>query len=289
MKPSKQPQRSKRYLALERTIKAHGFVLDDSSKSKGHPYCVWFNSPTGSKEIDCRNLDEVAEAIGTLKGIAHEETITDPKDYSEAAVLSAQADLSAGFYYLTNACCDNTGNVTPRTLYLLHLPFGSFSYRPDNREALEITREDQIGPDHQFYPLTPAEAKFIGEDDFTTPNTEGGLLGYSVLYRGEKWFSPVLEYYFENDAEETSATVHARKDFAHVRSQIKALGGHIFLQENLTDDRHQVTLLLPVRYVLNRFGGITGEPVDNRSPAFAVYRAWLQSLFVGADRHSLDG
>jgi len=34
---------------------------------RGHPYCLWFNSPTGSKEIFIRNLrEEFEEAFQEL-------------------------------------------------------------------------------------------------------------------------------------------------------------------------------------------------------------------------------
>lgn len=43
---------------------------------EGHPYCLWFNSPSGSKEIWIRNLtDEFEQAFNELKNIKESEAV----------------------------------------------------------------------------------------------------------------------------------------------------------------------------------------------------------------------
>ena len=50
----------------ERQASDAGLVLERDFNC-GHPYCVWFNSPTGSKEIWILNLgDEFDQAFGEL-------------------------------------------------------------------------------------------------------------------------------------------------------------------------------------------------------------------------------
>jgi len=52
----------KRYLFEDREAEARaaGFTLE-RDRLMGHPYCLWFNSPTGSKEIWIENLSNAFE------------------------------------------------------------------------------------------------------------------------------------------------------------------------------------------------------------------------------------
>ena len=57
----------------EAQAKASGFYLE-RDKRGDHPYCLWFNSPTGSKEIWIKNLkEEFDRAFAELKEIQYRE------------------------------------------------------------------------------------------------------------------------------------------------------------------------------------------------------------------------
>jgi len=59
-------------MALFRDMKAkvesEGFTLErEDPPMQGHRYCLWFNSPSGSKEWFCKNFDEVEQALEQAK------------------------------------------------------------------------------------------------------------------------------------------------------------------------------------------------------------------------------
>ena len=65
-----------RHLCKDREAEAlkEGLILERDYLD-GHPYCLWFNSPTGSKEIWIMNLsDEFEQAKAELVAIRKEET-----------------------------------------------------------------------------------------------------------------------------------------------------------------------------------------------------------------------
>ncbi len=59
----------------QKHVEHEGFHLEHgTSAGDGHVYNVWFNSPTGSKEIFCRNFTEVDLATEELRTIRCEES-----------------------------------------------------------------------------------------------------------------------------------------------------------------------------------------------------------------------
>ena len=53
-------------------VRRAGFHLD-KEYNQGHRYNVWFNSPSGSKEIFCRNFTEIDQGLKMLQDIREEE------------------------------------------------------------------------------------------------------------------------------------------------------------------------------------------------------------------------
>ncbi len=58
-----QKQKKRRYsFSSRKAIAADAGLTLERDPFSGHPYCLWFNSPSGSKEIWIRNLSEEFEA-----------------------------------------------------------------------------------------------------------------------------------------------------------------------------------------------------------------------------------
>ena len=51
----------------------HNLFFERSDEVSGHPYCIFLNSKSGSKEIYCRNLAECLVAIDELIAIRKAE------------------------------------------------------------------------------------------------------------------------------------------------------------------------------------------------------------------------
>ena len=61
----------KKQIIIQR-CKENGFYFEQENE-QGHPYNIWFNSKTGSKEILCKNLNECESAIEELKLFKNEK------------------------------------------------------------------------------------------------------------------------------------------------------------------------------------------------------------------------
>lgn len=121
---------------------------------------------------------------------------------------------------------------------------------------------DALGVEHGtwqggFYPLTDAEAARNAED---AVDTSYGvfLTGYVVLYRGTKWFGPVLEAQFQADATASDAALPTRADVLaeleayaeEMREPVAALGGYLVITTDACPgDRHTLQILLPAHGV----------------------------------------
>ena len=60
---------------IERMCKDQNLYFEKSHEIGGHPYCIFFNSKTGSKEIFCRNLKECETAIDELVSLRGKEIV----------------------------------------------------------------------------------------------------------------------------------------------------------------------------------------------------------------------
>ena len=66
-------------------VEKQGIYLE-KDQQYGCPYCVWVNSPTGSKEIWCKNFAEVNVAVEELKAIV----ATEGKNFPPTNLLQKQ-------------------------------------------------------------------------------------------------------------------------------------------------------------------------------------------------------
>jgi len=161
-------------------------------------------------------------------------------------------DGSTAPLYLTNGCCEPTHDYVPDLFGERGLPAGEF--------------------DGEFYPLTDAEAVYIGEDVAKTADGYLAFLGYSSLYKGEKFLMPSIEVLFgeedEPGREEAHAFVRALSD--DLRPRIEAIGGHVFIVEDYAD-RQVIQVLVPFSYAM-----------ENAS-AFYEWKAHLENVLLKSD------
>ncbi len=130
--------------------------------------------------------------------------------------------------YLTNQGCEVTENYAD-LLDRFSLPYGEF--------------------EGDFYPLTKAEEIYIADDmQDEIGNGIGALMGYSALYKGQKFLAPSVEvqwgevYGASSDAE---ALEFAKRFVAEIEPRVSAIGGHVLLEEDMGPDRHCVQILIP--------------------------------------------
>lgn len=92
----------------------------------------------------------------------------------------------------------------------------------------------------EFYPLTPSEAVFVSYEEFDS-SLGPVQLGYSVLYKGEKYLAPTLEL---------DDIVDARNLAFKIDPVLKAWGGRSIVD---TESTNKVLLvgLVPVHAVFN--------------------------------------
>ena len=173
-------------------------------------------------------------------------------------------------FYLTNGCCENAGFVGASAMERLGLEFGEF--------------------EGFFYPLTEAEARFIGTDQVAIGDSGSkAWLGFSPLYRDCKWLAPVIEIRYTekgaaNDgipfracAERTSRQIHEQ-----VAERADEVGGHALMMESA--DRFWIEIMLPFELAMSHrdferrehfldhgfFSGLGTSDRDDRRAAPAV-------------------
>ena len=175
--------------------------------------------------------------------------------------------------FLTNQACEVTGYGNTTTFARMGLTHGLRRQVGEKTWVLEDVQT--VAPsrrhEYEFYPLTPAEDKFIREDCIRRPE---GLweLGYTGLYRGRKWFMPSIELVWAtdlNDLTQQQAVDRGRlyADPEEVEQAIARLIGQIHPKlEQLTwddgtpgqeytfwyfgEDRHCLNLLIPMDVVV---------------------------------------
>lgn len=145
--------------------------------------------------------------------------------------------------YMTNGCCESV-NVDGEVF-----------------SALGLTPGEWQGG---FYPLTEAESKLLSEMGFYT-GREGfvGLTGYSTLYQGKKWLTPVVEIEWIDDErpedmhaeDQQKAQMMAIQMAARASSRLESIGGYAEVEETVhdVDDRWRVAIHVPLDWAVDRF------------------------------------
>jgi hypothetical protein len=100
-----------------------------------------------------------------------------------------------------------------------------------------------------FYPLTDAENIYIADDEIEAADGFNALAGYSVLYKGEKYYAPQIELgYGDNGVSQEQAMDFGRRFTDDIRARVEGIGGHVFLSDDGGPDRGLVQVLIPVSY-----------------------------------------
>ena len=171
--------------------------------------------------------------------------------------------MNTDYVYLTNGCCENVGFVGASAMERLGLACGEF--------------------EGFFYPLTEAEANFIGTDHIAIGDSgTEAWLGFSILYRDRKWLAPVIEVRYRQEhaadaglqtracAERASRQIHEQ-----VAERAADLGGHVLMSESA--DRFWIEVMLPFDLAM-------------RHRHFDGWKHFLEHVFfAGIDRLERDG
>jgi hypothetical protein len=139
--------------------------------------------------------------------------------------------MNTEHFYLTNGCCENVGYIGAHAMERLGLPCGEF--------------------EGFFYPLTEAEARFIGSDHIAIGDSGmEAWLGFSILYRDCKWLAPLIEVrYRQEHAADAGLRTRARaaqlsrQILDQVAERAAEVGGHVLMSES--DGRFWIELMLP--------------------------------------------
>ena len=127
---------------------------------------------------------------------------------------------------------------------------------PQLLDALGLPHDPWNG---EFYPLTRVELARNAEEVVDT-RLGPFLTGYVVLFRGEKWFAPLLEAHFRSEANAYDPSLPSRAErLAELTSAaeqmhpvVQALGGHLVLTlDDCLNDRHSLQILLSTTTVCN--------------------------------------
>jgi hypothetical protein len=129
---------------------------------------------------------------------------------------------------LTNATCENA-HGTPELLAEYGLPGGSF--------------------EGEFYPLTDAESKFIGDDLVEVFDGFEAMTGYSVLYEGRKFLAPTVEFYYGDGVSTTEQEARDACDTSVrcLAEHVGDFGGRVLVHEDM-DDRINMMVMIPFEY-----------------------------------------
>lgn len=174
--------------------------------------------------------------------------------------------------YLTNGCCEATRDYC-RLFEALGLRFGAFRSRGGEDVDCGVGQEpprlvDLKKDGFEFYPLTRDESALIAEDSaaYEVPGYFGGewRLSYTVLYQGTKWLAPTFEVQhnkgpFEQNKKDPSpeeALALAHRIAGTVRPNVERVGGQVRVERN-DECFHEVVLLLPMAWAMERFGTYT--------------------------------
>lgn len=211
--------------------------------------------------------------------------------WSAKSVLERQGNEPV---FLTNGCTENNLDNTPTTGFEVFEPLGlKFGWTDEHNNVYDAPGGRGDVPDHgRFYPLTPDENKFVGEDSADGPYG-GAMLGYAMLYRGKKYIGPNVEVCFKGnrqpfsdesygiervddalypDGETALAEAYRLANF--LRPKLQAIGGDVVVIDENEVDRHAVAILVPTEFAVFSF---PGEPPI----ALKAFKRWVESLFGG--------
>lgn len=131
---------------------------------------------------------------------------------------------------------------------------------------------DRLGLSYQpdspwgFYPLTTAEEKYVGEECIVLPNGFMVRLGYSCLYKGQKYLCPTIEV-----EPEFHTAADAESYVNLIRPTIEKIGGHLLVEEHDENFSSEIRILVP-------FAWATANGVN-----FAEYKDSLARLITPSD------
>ena len=160
--------------------------------------------------------------------------------------------------FLTSGCCESAhGSIELfRRLKLRHGWFNTANGSLTSKEPQEPTEED-------FYPLTPPEDQYIGEDYANGPY--GGIvMAYTVLYKGKKWLAPTIQVcWLSGVFSEDSYGGEVAKDYEisikaaealemALRPKMEVIGGDVVLLKDDEEDRHSVMMLFPPDFAIKQ-------------------------------------
>jgi len=120
-----------------------------------------------------------------------------------------------------------------------------------------------LDDDGYFYPLEGWEQRFISDAVIDIPNGFSFMLGYSALYKGQKYAMPAAEYYFGEDGDRDEALAMARAYADDIRTRVSKIGGFVFVDEDdgPDSDRHTIQVLVPFAHLFNATAGQkSGDP-----------------------------
>lgn len=182
---------------------------------------------------------------------------TTDADFRDDAIFSSYTDESVKrkmlteAVYLTSGCCDPV-HGSPELFDELGLDYwrnaGLFDY----------------GPWGEHYPLTEQESQFIGEDWAGQAFGGGAEMGYTGLFRGNKYLMPCI-----NVCHFGAKGPHSRESYGRVlyetlaeaeavairyadvaRPEVEAVGGQVIVDPHVEPDRVAIQLLFPFEYAM---------------------------------------
>ena len=157
--------------------------------------------------------------------------------------------------YLTNATLDAVGHVSVEDLHALGLPTDT------------------------NYPLTPRESTFVADDVLAITVNVEARMGYTVLWRGYKWFVPEIQVYFtcEGTPDFKVTEADAAKLATHMAvalgARLAAYGVTVrrsLAPDNPEPDRHIISPLFPASFVVSQFA------------SYREWTRWLCEIYLGA-------
>ncbi len=162
------------------------------------------------------------------------------------------------YVFLTGARGENTGNVGAKRLL-----------------GLGIKYQTSRG----FYPLVISEMQYISREVLVEPHREIRF-GHSVLYRGKKYISPVVEYRYPAAGEGAGPGTAARRRMQaltraigaaeRARPILEKVGGKVLLQTDEGRNAHILLLLMP------------SESIAKIFPNFSAWKRFVRAS-IGED------
>ena len=200
---------------------AHEYMDEDNEEDED----TIANYKIGSVQQAMLRAASIFEKMATRNPADRQVSIHAEPEKSEDTVLERQ-ELEP--VWITDSQGYDTGQVSASHMSTLGLDFHK-------------DREDTL-------PLTEKEYELLLAREILNKDSEyRAECGFSVLYKNAKWLAPEVGFSFdsEKDGEREASLEKARAYAEGKKAEIEAIGGHIVLTEDATDDEHEVTILLP--------------------------------------------